>query len=165
MATPKPLVLITGGFGFIGSQTVENFLQIGYRVRLAGHNELTCRRFLATHKDHKDQTETIILPYITALNAFGEAVIGVDGVVHMASSLTHNVEDIERGLIVPAGNGTLEILESTHRHAPRVKHVVLTSSFAALNDFSTGLRPRRIYDKNQWNPITHEKAKSNPRVA
>lgn len=165
MATQRPLVLITGGSGFIGSQTVQSFLQHGYRVRLAGRNESTCRRFLATHKDHKDQIETIVVPDITTPNAFDAAAIGVDGVIHMASPFTHNVEDIERDLIVPAVNGTLEILKSTHRHAPQVKRVVLTSSFAAINDFSKGLRPGHVYDENQWNPITYEEAKNNPRVA
>ena len=99
---------------------------------------------------------------IAAPNAFDAAVIGVDGIVHMASPFTHNVE---RDLIIPAVNGTTEILKSTYKHAPQVKRVVLTSSFAAINDFSKGLRPGHVYDESQWNPVTYEEAKDNPRVA
>lgn len=159
MATKNPLILITGASGFIGSHTVDNFLRHGYRVRLTGRNESTCQRLRATHAARAAQVETTIVPDITTSGAFDEAVRGVDGVVHMASPFTYKISDNERDLIIPAVKGAEGILQSTHRHAPGVKRVVLTSSFAAINNFFEGLRPGHIYDETQWNPITYQQTK------
>ncbi|KAK4506677.1 hypothetical protein PRZ48_000410 [Zasmidium cellare] len=159
MSTAKPLLLITGASGFIGSQTVAAFLRHGYRVRLAGRNESTCSRMQSTHKAHAAQIETTIVPDITNPGAFDTAVKGVDGVIHMASPFTHKIEDNERDLIIPAVKGTEGILQSVYRFAPGVKRIVLTSSFAAINDFSKGLRPGHVYEETQWNPITYQEAK------
>lgn len=58
-------------------------------------------------------------------------------------------------------NGTLSILKSIVAHAPRVKRVVLTSSFAAVIDFSKSMAPGHVYDESQWNPISYKKAANN----
>ena len=158
MSSSKSLILITGGSGFIGSRTVDNFLRHGYKVRLAGRNESTCQRMLATHKKHASSVETAIVPDITTPGAFDTAVRGVTGVIHMASPFTHDIQDNERDLIIPAVKGTEGILQSVAKFAPEVKRVVLTSSFAAINDFSKGLRPGHVYDETQWNPITYKEA-------
>lgn len=160
--SPKQ-ILITGASGFVGSRTVDNFLRHGYRVRLAGRNASTCQRMLATHASYEEMVETIVVPDITTSGAFDDAVLGVHGVVHMASPFVHGVEDNERDLIVPAINGTKAILQSTHRFAPEVKRVVVTSSFAAINDFSKGLRAGHVYDETQWNPLTYEQTKADTR--
>ncbi|KAF2171175.1 hypothetical protein M409DRAFT_18292 [Zasmidium cellare ATCC 36951] len=159
MATQKPLILVTGASGFIGSHTVNNFLRHGYRVCLAGRNESTCKRLLKTHAAHSTQLETTVVPDITVPGAFDTAVKGVSGVIHMASPFTYAIQDNERDLIIPAVKGAEGILQSTYRFAPDVKRVVLPSSFAALNDFGKGLRPGHVYDETQWNPITYQETK------
>jgi len=68
------------------------------------------------------------------------------------------VEDNERDLLDPAIKGTTSILTAIHQHNPHVKRVVITSSFAAINDLDKGLRPGYTYTEKDWNPVTYETA-------
>jgi nucleoside-diphosphate-sugar epimerase len=43
-----------------------------------------------------------------------------------------------------------------------VKHVVITSSFAAIVTPNKGFWPGHTYSEDDWNPITLEEAKENP---
>lgn len=159
MGSIPKLILITGASGYVGSQTVAAFLARGYRVRLAGRNQSSCDRMVKIHAANKDKIETINVGNITDPHTFDKAVIGVDGVIHMASPFTYAVEDTEKDLIIPAVDGTLRILESIRDHAPQVSRLVLTSSFAAIVDLSKGLWPGHVYDHNQWNPQTYKNVK------
>jgi nucleoside-diphosphate-sugar epimerase len=62
----------------------------------------------------------------------------------------------------PAIIGTTGILKAIKKNAPSVKHVVITSSFAAIIDPSKGLNPGHVYSEKDWNPITLEEATLNP---
>lgn len=158
-----PLILVTGGTGFIGNHTVSQFLSNGYRVRATARNQSSCNRLADIHKSQKDSLETQIVPDITVPGAFDEAVKGVDGVVHMASPFTYKITDNETDLIIPAIRGTQGILQSTAAFAPQVKRVVLTSSFAAVADFAKGPRPGHVYDESQWNPMSYQDATDDKR--
>ena len=149
MSNSKALILVTGGTGFIGNHTVSQFLLHGYRVRATTRNQDSCDRLLSTHHKYRDLLETQIVADITQPGAFDTAVKDVDGIIHMASPFTYKITDNEKDLIIPAINGTKRILESTVSFAPKVKRVVVTSSFAAIADFSKGLRPRHVYDESQ----------------
>ena len=51
---------------------------------------------------------------------------------------------------------------------PSVKKIVITSSFAALNQLGTDpyANPPMVYDESVWNPVTWEEAlKGPPRMA
>lgn len=159
MSNSGPLILITGGTGYIGNHTVAEFLSHGYRVRATARNKNSCSSLLAIHDKHRESIQTHIISDITLPGAFDEAVKGVDGIVHMASPFTYSITDNEKDLIIPAINGTRRILESTVSFAPQVKRVVLTSSFASIVDFSQGLWPGHVYDETQWNPMTFQEAK------
>jgi nucleoside-diphosphate-sugar epimerase len=164
-ATPimstRPLVLLTGGSGYIGAHTIDNFLRHGYRLRLAGRNANSCQKMLQTHNNFKDSIETVTVEDITVPGAFDSAVKDVDGVIHMASPFFHNMQDTEKDMLLPAIDGTVGILKSIAKNAPKVKCVVITSSIAAIADFSKGLRPGHVYDETQWNPVTYQYAKDN----
>ncbi len=164
MTDTRPLSLITGGSGYIGAHTVDNFLRHGYCVRLTGRSS-SCKQMLATHHHYRDVIETVIVPDITTPGAFDSAVQGVDGVIHLASPFFHNFKDVEKEMLLPAINGTTEILKSVANHAPKVKRVVMTSSIAAIADFSKGLWPGHVYEESQWSPVTLESAKQNPSSA
>lgn len=58
----------------------------------------------------------------------------------------------------PAVRGTLEILESAQR-AGTVSRIVITSSFAALQDYAKGVRPGYTYTVDDWCPLTYEDGK------
>lgn len=164
MTPTRGLILITGASGYVGRQTAAAFLAKGYRVRLVSRNQSSCDRMIKTHAAHKDRIETVSVANITDPHAFDKAVLGVDGVIHMASPFTYVVQDIEKDLIIPAVNGTLRILESIRDHAPQVKRLVLTSSFAAVVDLSKGMRPGHTYDNMQWNPQTYTAVKEGPQA-
>lgn len=68
------------------------------------------------------------------------------------------VEDNKRDLLDPAVNGTTSVLKSIQKNNPNVKRVVITSSFAAIDDLDQGTRPGYIYSEKDWNPITYEVA-------
>ncbi|KAB8229563.1 SDR family oxidoreductase [Aspergillus alliaceus] len=163
MSNARKLILITGGTGFIGNHTVSKFLSNGYRVRATVRNQDACDRLLSIHWRHRDLLETQIVADITRPGAFDTAVKDVDGIVHMASPFTDKITDNEKDLIVPAINGTKGILRSTVSFAPKVKRVVLTSSFASIADFSKGLRPGHVYEESQWSPLTYQGAKDGNR--
>ena len=65
-------------------------------------------------------------------------------------------------LIDPAVIGTTGILRSIKKSAPSVKHVVITSSFAAIVQASKGFWPGHAYSEEDWNPITMDEATENP---
>ena len=121
----------------------------------------TAAKVKKSHEQYlkNEQLTFALVPDVAAVNAFDDAVKGVDGVIHTASPFVLSVEDNERDLLTPALNGTTEILNSVQKHAPQVKRVVLTSSFAAIVDLSKGARPGYTYDEKDWNPVTYEEAK------
>jgi nucleoside-diphosphate-sugar epimerase len=68
------------------------------------------------------------------------------------------VKDVQKDLLDPAVLGTVGILKSIKAFAPTIKHVVITSSFAAITNRSKGFWPEHTYSEADWNPITHEEA-------
>jgi nucleoside-diphosphate-sugar epimerase len=113
-----------------------------------------------------DNLETAIVPDIVAPDAFSDAVKGVNAIVHLASPYTFRVQNYE-DLLIPAREGTLNVLKSAAKE-PSVQRVVITSSFAAMNQFGTDpyKQPPIKYDESFWNPITWEQAlQSSARVA
>ena len=68
------------------------------------------------------------------------------------------VQDNKRDLLDPAINGTTSVLTSIQKHNPLLKRVVITSSFAAIDDLNLGARPGYTYTESDWNPITYQEA-------
>lgn len=61
----------------------------------------------------------------------------------------------------PAIKGTTGILKAIKAHAPTVKRVVITSSFAAI------VNPKqhpKVYSEKEWNPVTWEEAMDHSNV-
>lgn len=163
MSDSGSFILMTGASGFVGNHAVDNFLRHGYHVRIAVRNQRSFDRVLEVHRSFEKQIEKAIVPDIAAAGAFDEAVKDVVGIVHMASPYTLKVEDNERDLIIPALNGTKAVLESAYKYGKKVKRIVITSSFAAVADFSKGLWLGHLYDESQWNPMTYESTKDDTR--
>jgi nucleoside-diphosphate-sugar epimerase len=82
--------------------------------------------------------------------------------IHTASPFHFNVTDIQKQLLDPAVIGTTSILKSIKAHAPTVKHVVITSSFAAVVNQNNAAWPEHTYSEADWNPVTVEQAHENP---
>jgi nucleoside-diphosphate-sugar epimerase len=84
-------------------------------------------------------------------------------VIHTASPFHFNVTDTKKDLLDPAIIGTTGILKAIKKNAPRVKHVVITSSFASILNAAKGNSwTEHTYSEKDWNPITEEEALQNP---
>lgn len=70
--------------------------------------------------------------------------------------------DNERDVLRPAVRGTLEVLEAAHR-AGTVKRVVVTSSFAAMENYGAGTGYEHVYTEEDWCQLTYEQAKEERR--
>lgn len=123
------LYLVTGGAGFIGSNTVGRLLELGERVRVLDN--------FATGKRHylfplKDQVE-LIEGDIRYLNVVQEATKGVDYVIHMAA-----LPSVPRSIRTPIESndvnvsGTLNVLIAARDLG--VKRVVYGASSSAYGN-------------------------------
>lgn len=73
--------------------------------------------------------------------------------------------DPQKDLIDPAVIGTTGILQAIAKHAPSVKRVVITSSFAAIIDAAKATDPSATFTEKSWNPVTIEAIHENPGTA
>ena len=63
----------------------------------------------------------------------------------------------KKDLLDPAIEGTLNVLRQAQK--AKVTKVVITSSFAAINNFKEGgIRRNYTYTEKDWNPATYEEA-------
>ncbi|MBE0417451.1 MAG: SDR family oxidoreductase [Coriobacteriia bacterium] len=128
MATP--MVLVTGGAGFIGSNIVDGLLADGgYRVRVLD-NFATGRRENLTHCLGDIE---VIEGDIRDLETVEEAVSSVDMVLHQAAlpSVPRSVKAPVTTNEVNVG-GTLKLLSAAHKSG--VRRVVLASSSSVYGD-------------------------------
>ncbi|EHK21712.1 uncharacterized protein TRIVIDRAFT_70733 [Trichoderma virens Gv29-8] len=156
----KAPVLVTGASSFVGAHVIEQFLSEGTPVRGVVRSQSSADRVLKVNSQYASLLSLAIVPDITKPGAFDEAVNGIDGVIHIASPFKANIRDNEKDVLIPAIEGTTQVLESTYKHAPQVKRIVITASFAAVVDLSKGLRDGYIYNEKDFNPATYDEAKS-----
>ncbi|KAK5170972.1 uncharacterized protein LTR77_004116 [Saxophila tyrrhenica] len=124
------LVLITGCSGYIASQTANQFLEAGYRVRgtVRSKEKVEWLYALFDAKYGKGKFEHVVVPDMMAEGAFDEAVEGVAGVCHTASVMKFSGVYDE---VVPAVvKGALNALTAATKE-PKMKSFVYTSSSTA----------------------------------
>ncbi|KAL4880827.1 hypothetical protein BJY04DRAFT_190893 [Aspergillus karnatakaensis] len=152
-----PKVLLTGGSGFIAAHTLDQLLERGFDVVTTVRSEDKGDRILAAHPNTpKEKLSYVIVKDIAQDGAFDEAVKSnppFDYVLHTASPFHHNVQDPVKDFLDPAIKGTTGILKAIKAHAPTVKRVVITSSFAAIINTKNH---EKVYSEKNWNPVTWE---------
>ena len=75
--------------------------------------------------------------------------------MHTASPYHYNIQDPVKDFHEPAVLGTQGILRAVAKHAPTVRRVVVTSSFAAMVNRE---KHADVYDESCWGPMTDEQA-------
>ncbi|KAK0622545.1 hypothetical protein B0T14DRAFT_535720 [Immersiella caudata] len=126
------LIFVTGGTGFIGSQTVEDTLRAGHRVRLSVRREGQIDEVKKQFPEYTAQLEFVLVPDIGDIAALRAALKNdVDYIFHLASPMPGKGEDFKTEYLKPAVDGTKAILEAA-AGAPSVKKVVIMSSLLAL---------------------------------
>lgn len=142
-------VLVTGGTGFLGVNTILALLERGFTVRttlrtLARKNEIL-DALTAGGISTFDQLSFYEADLLSD-SGWDEAAQGCDYVLHVASPFVAEQPKDENELIIPAREGTLRALRAAKKAG--VKRVVLTSSFAAIG-YSTDPR-NHFFTELDW---------------
>ncbi|CZR63142.1 probable dihydroflavonol-4-reductase [Phialocephala subalpina] len=156
-------VLLTGANGFIGSHILDQLLSHGFSVRAVVRSDSKAAQVKADFPNHGSKLDFGIVPDITSPGAFDEVVKSTppfDIVLHSASPFLYRVISDNKEFLDPAIKGTLEVLKSVKKNAPSVKRIVITSSCAAVVNFSAPIdaSPQKIYTEEDWNPTSWEGA-------
>lgn len=160
-------VLVSGASGFIALHVLNVLLSEGYHVigtvRSKEKGDRIKNSFEKLYPYAK--LEFVIVPDIAAANAFDDVFInnpGIQHVIHVASPCSFGSnQSMEETYLIPATQGTRNMLEATKTYGKNVKHVVLTSSFASILNADREEDPTFIHTEKTWNPITWEEAKQN----
>ncbi|TDH70862.1 hypothetical protein CCR75_001208 [Bremia lactucae] len=120
-ASPKPIVLVTGGLGFIGSHVVEDLL--------ANDFEVVVYDDMSNGKNFNRGAAAVLVKDITIVDDFSFIIYKVDYVVHLAAAIsveesTRFPEKYERINV----EGSRKVLEWAVKN--NVKRVVAASSAA-----------------------------------
>ncbi|KAJ6069816.1 hypothetical protein N7499_011703 [Penicillium canescens] len=157
-------VLLTGGSGFIAAHVLEVLLARGHSVVTTVRSQTKADAIRRAHPEiANDRLSFAIVEDIAQPNAFDQAVATnppLEAVIHTASPYHFHAQDAQE-LLIPAITGTTGILKSVQKHAPLVKRVVVTSSFAAINDVFASSTDK-VYSEADWSPITQEQANVSP---
>jgi len=159
MVLSKGLIAVTGASGYIGSWCVKSLVDNGYQARG------TVRSLKKTEKvQHLKDMEAQVELFEADLmvdGSFDACFTGCSAVLHVASPFQLGSNDPQKEIIDPAVKGTLNVLESCKRAG--VKHVVLTSSCAAVVEQDTATNPEKykdiVWTEKDWNTtVTIEKS-------
>lgn len=147
-----PTVLLTGASGFIAGWILRYLLDREYTV-IATVRSNEKGEYLKALYPGVSKLSYSVVPDIGAPDAFKDAVVGVDYIIHSASPFRLNISNPVTELLEPAINGTTGILYAAKLYAPQVKKIIITSSFAAIQHVSKRDYPGHVYDETQWNPV------------
>lgn len=134
--SPQPLVVVTGGAGFIGSHTVDRLMETGHRVVVLDNFSTGKRANLARWTEN----HALHVAVCDVVHGIGNALAPitkihgpVERIIHLAAqvSVVHSVANPLVDMSINYG-GTLQVLEYARAHD--VKKVVLASSAAAYGD-------------------------------
>ena len=156
----KGLVLVTGPTGFVGAHVFSALLNAGYQVKGTIRSASKAKYLESKFSSYSNDISFITVPDLQAEHALDEAVKDVDYICHVASPYHTATTEVLKDLIEPAVNGTKNVLASAML-APKLKRVVVLSSFAAINNLPLAPRPGYVYTEADWNPVTMEEAVKN----
>lgn len=153
----KEAVCVTGANGFIGSWLVRTLVEHGYTT-------IHASIFPGSDASHlfslPGAAATDIVVYEADLldaEAVARAVEGCTGVFHVASPCSlEDPKDPEKELLMPAVEGTKNVLEAARRF--QVRRVVLTSSISALVP-NPSWPPNIPFNETSWTDLHYCKSR------
>ncbi|KAB8211957.1 hypothetical protein BDV34DRAFT_233945 [Aspergillus parasiticus] len=155
--------LLTGGSGFLAAHCLDALLKHGHKVVVTVRSHEKGQEILNAHGHPPCAALSyVIVQDIAKPDAFETAVQSTppfDAVVHTASPFHYKSQDAQKDVIDPAVLGTMSLLTAVKAHAPSVKRVIITSSFAAM--YNPYNHPE-VYTEDHWNPVTLQEAMADP---
>ncbi|ORY56990.1 NAD dependent epimerase/dehydratase [Pseudomassariella vexata] len=161
-------ILLTGANGYLAQHILSQLLSAGHSVRGLVRTASKAAQLESTFSSSLAQLDVALVPDMTIPGAF-DAVLQSDPpfdcVIHTASPFNYRKtagSSNREKFLDPAIKGTTEVLEGIARVAPGVKRVVLTSSIAAVIDWTAPkiTTPAKIYTGEDWNPVSLEDAET-----
>lgn len=154
LALPKgSLILITGANGHVASNIVHEALQLGYRVRGSVRSAEKASQIKKIFPS--DDYTSIIVPDLSEAGAFDEAVRGVDGIIHVATTTSF---DPDPNKVIPITiAGATGILKSALKE-PTVKSFVYTGTIP----ISMNPDPHYVLNASSWADDAVEQAWAPP---
>ncbi|PVH83970.1 NAD(P)-binding protein [Cadophora sp. DSE1049] len=155
------LILVTGGNGHVAQHVLSQLLShpSSPKVCTTVRSPAAAAKLQKAFPTSLNKLEIIQIPDISVPGAFDTAIEDVTHIAHIASPLVVGPKNVEEDLLIPAIQGTTSILNSAAKQkSGTLKHVVITSSFAAVFDAAKGWRPGYAYGPEDWNPISYEEA-------
>lgn len=149
----NPLVLVTGGTGFIAQHCILALLRAGYRVRTtvrAVDRVPQVRDQLRAGGAEKPDDVSFVTADLSHDAGWNDAVRGCRFVMHGASPTPSGPQVAEREWIEPAVEGNLRVLKAARDE--RVQRVVLTSAFGAVGMGHSRHKPRP-FDETVWSDL------------
>ncbi|RLV96197.1 putative NADPH-dependent methylglyoxal reductase GRP2 [Spathaspora sp. JA1] len=156
-------VFVSGANGYIAQHIVKQLLAKGYSVVGSVRSSSKGEDLKALVNSDKFSYE--VVPALGDKGAFDDALKKhpeVTVFLHTASPVSFSVKDIENDLLRPAIDGTVNALQAIKDHAPQVKKVVITSSAVANLGFGNHFDGKKIYNEDDWNPITYKESLEDP---
>lgn len=153
-------VFVSGATGFIAQHIIKSLLKKSYNV--VGSVRSTSKGEHLASLFKTDAFTFEVVEDVEKAGAFDEALKKhpeVSVFLHTASPFHFKATNIEEELLKPAVNGTKNALSAIKAHAPQVKKVVVTSSYAAISTASKEKDPNHVNSEDTWNEITWEEAK------
>ena len=140
-ATPRGLVAVTGGSGYIAGYCIAQLLSDGWRVRTTVRNLGRAEEVRATIGKIAPNAGAIeiVAADLNSDAGWPDAVAGADYVLHVASPVPTMDPKSDDELVRPARDGTLRVLKAARDAG--VKRVVMTSSISAIM-FGRGVREK-----------------------
>ena len=153
VSAAAPLVLVTGISGFIASWVAHGALKLGYRVRgtvrsLKNEDKVKHLRDLCPGSLYKVE---LVEADLMNEEGWAGAVDGCDYILHVASPFVIDEPKDPNDLILPAINGTLNVLKAASNMKKLPKRVVVTSSSAAVM-YGTNTEGR-VYTDEDWTVV------------
>lgn len=155
---PVDVVCVTGANGFIGSWLVRTLLENPRyaSIHAAIFPNSDASHLFSLHPDAKSRIKIFDVDLLDAA-AVSRAVDGCSGVFHVASPCTlEDPVDPQRELLLPAVQGTLNVLEAAKNF--RVKRVVLTSSISAMVP-NPNWPANKVVDESCWTDLEYCKSR------
>ncbi|MEA5137496.1 SDR family oxidoreductase [Arcicella rigui] len=148
-------VLITGITGFLGSHTAIAFLKKGYAVVGTIRNfsrKEAIKKTIVEHTNNGNMLSFVEIDLASPQADWDKALTNIDYVVHIASPFPTTLPKSDDELIIPAKQGTLNVLNAATKAG--VKRVVITSSSGAA---VYGNKKVGIFTEKDWTNIANLK--------